>query len=287
MALYLCLNQDGSSAVTDKNPISTKHTNAGDPKIVEVYVANDGKRKGVENDSMETPLIYTNIEIKVEGVAHKLDQPIAASQSAVNLVFDSIEGWNIGTIISEGTERMKITAILTNTSVKVQRGYSADGSTSVITPHSRGASFVAESTSVELALPDPLDSSRHGNFEAAGGSLKKGLDPSSLTRKLTDREDDNIVRSNKADLYYVDSLIKIDDEIMKITAIQGSEITVLRGCEGTTRAIHNVDSIIYCVGIVNTPNGHKFFIRNSPPKGLPTQKKSDVKIVLMSDEEPR
>lgn len=93
MALYLCLNKDGSSAVTNDNPISTKHTNAGNAQTVEVYIANDGKRKGVLNDDPEkTKLIYTNIQIRVEGVAHTLERDLPSSSSEATLYFDSIEG---------------------------------------------------------------------------------------------------------------------------------------------------------------------------------------------------
>ena len=288
MALYLCLNKDGTSAVTNDNPISTKHTNAGNSQIVEVYIANDGKRKGVNNDTDPPPLIYTNIEIRVEGVSHKLATAIAASPSITDLKFDSVEGWNIGTIITEGPERMKITAILSNTSVRVQRNYDIDGKDSAINTHPQASIFVADATSVALALPSPSESDTNGPFEAGGASISKGLDPSMLTRALTAAEDSNILRSNKPTLYHLNSLIKINDEIMKITDIKANgDITVIRGCENTIRTAHNVNDTIYCVGIVDKKIGHKFYIKNTPPPGLPTQKKSDIKIVLMSDEEPQ
>ena len=46
MALYLCLNEDGTGIVSAQNPIQTKHTSNGEPMTVPVYIFNDGKRKG-------------------------------------------------------------------------------------------------------------------------------------------------------------------------------------------------------------------------------------------------
>lgn len=287
MALYLCLKSDGTSPVTNDNPISTKHTNAGDAKTVAVYIANDGMRKGVPNDANPPALIYTNIQIRVEGVAYKLDKALAPSTSDTNLVFDSVEGWNIGTIIQAGTERMRIEEVLTKTSVRVQRNYNADGKNSIISGHVIGTSFVAESTSVSLALPDPANSNNPGPFLNGGESITAGIDPSTLVTALTALETATTVRSNNAALYSKGALIKIDNEIMKITAIDGNDITVIRGYENTIRASHDTNSTIYCVGIVDIGKAHKFYIKNAPPAGLPTQKKSDIKITLMSDEEPQ
>lgn len=287
MALYLCLKNDGTSPVTNDNPISTKHTNAGDAKIIPVYIANDGKRKGVSNDSNPPALIYTNIQIRVEGVAYKLEESLASSISDVDLRFDNVDGWNIGTVIKAGTERMRIEEVLTKTSVRVQRNYNADGKQSVITHHAAGTNFVAESTSVSLALPDPADYSNSGSFLNGGASITVGIDPSNLVTALTADSAATTVVSNNAALYSKNSLIKIDNEIMKITAINGNDITVIRGYENTTRAQHNAGSVIHCVGLVDIGKAHKFYIKNAPPAGLPTQKKSDIKITLMSDEEPQ
>ena len=43
---------------------------------------------------------------------------------------------------------------------------------------------------------------------------------------------------------------------------------------------------LYSVGLVDKMVTHKIFIKNDPPGGLPTQKKADVKLVVISDEEP-
>ena len=92
MAIYLALKDDGSSIVTDLNPISTKHTSNGDSKTVPVYIANDGKRKNVPNDTQPPKLLYTNIQVRVEGVAYKLGQSISPSTSDTVLTFDSVAG---------------------------------------------------------------------------------------------------------------------------------------------------------------------------------------------------
>lgn len=287
MALYLCLKSDGTSPVTNDNPISTKHTNAGTQQTVEVYIANDGKRKGVQDDPKPPKLIYTNIQIRVEGVAHTLEKALLSSVSDTDLTFDSVDGWNIGTILKAGQERMRVDAILTDKSVRVQRDYKADGKQSFITTHAVKTNFVAESTSVSLALPNATDGNSAGTFKPGGDAITEGLDPTTLQGGLTANENDNTVRSSKAELYEVGGLIKIDEEVMKITAINGNAITVIRGYDNTTRATHNTQSTIYCVGIVDVKKGHKFYIKNAPPAGLPTQKKSDIKITLMSDEEPQ
>ena len=73
---------------------------------------------------------------------------------------------------------------------------------------------------------------------------------------------------------------------MKITNIQGNEITVVRGYNNTNRTVHVQNAIIYCVGIADIGVAHKFFVKNDPPAGLPTQKKADNKLVLVANEEP-
>jgi hypothetical protein len=114
-----------------------------------------------------------------------------------------------------------------------------------------------------------------------------GLDPTILTQALDSLDTSNIAKSNNGLKYYVNSLIKIDNEVMKVVAVSGNDIQVIRGYNGTTRSSHAQNSTIYCVGLVDkAPNTHKFFIKNDPPAGLPTQKKKDIKIVLVADEEP-
>lgn len=288
MALYLCLNKNGSSAVTDDNPISTKHTNAGNAQTVEVYIANDGKRKGVQNDNpnKEKKLIYTNIQIRVEGVSHTLEKDLTSSSGDATLVFDKIDGWNIGTIIYAKGERMRIDSILTDKSVSVQRNYTADNKQSFITNHPIKTNFIAEATSVALALPSPDNENTNGRFKAGGEPITEGLDPSYLSNSLEARDTDKTVRSNNINLYEKGSVIKIGNEKMKIVEATSTELTVVRGFEKTPIESHPAQSIIYCVGIVDIEKGHKFYIQNTPPAGLPTQKKSDIKITLLSDEEP-
>lgn len=289
MALYLCLKENGESPVTDDNPISTKHTNAGNAQTVEVYIANDGKRKGVNDDNPnnEENLIYTNIEIRVEGVSHTLAKNLINAQSDTTLFFDKIDGWNIGTIIYTASgERMKIESIATDKSVNVTRGYKEDGKESIMTNHPIGTLFMAEATSVSLALPKPDDAKKPNTFKAGGVAITEGLDPSYLSNNLEANDQSDKVRSNNVGLYKKGSVIKINNEKMKVIAADNTELTVVRGYEGTTIERHNAQSIIYCVGIVDIKKGHRFYIQNKPPAGLPTQKKSDIKIVLLSDEEP-
>lgn len=286
MALYLCLNQDGTGIVSAQNPIQTKHTNSGEPVTIPVYIFNDGKRSGVDNDSNPPELLYANTQIKVEGVAYLLEMEISPSTSDVTLNFDSVAGWNIGTIIKAGMERMRVEEVLTPTSIRVQRNYTADGKPSSISGHSIGTRFAAESTNVSLALPDVNNYENPGAFLSGGESLTAGLDPTTLSLSVNAQENSNVIRSSNASRYAKGSVIKIDKEEMKVLSISGNDMTVLRGYNGTTRAAHNQNAIIYLVGIVDINVTHKFFVKNDPPAGLPTQKKSDVKLVIMSDEEP-
>lgn len=289
MALYLCLNPDGTNIVTDLNPIQTKHSSEGESVVVPVYIFNDGKRRNVPNDTNPPELIYTNLQVRVEGVSYLLQFAIASDISTTTLTFDSTAGWNIGTVIKSGNERMRIEEVMTSTTVRVQRNYSADGVSSVLQSHNVGASFKAEISAVSLALPAPSDTTYNtvGAFVADNGALASGVDPSLLQLTLDANETSNIVKSNNAGKYRNNSLIKIDNEVMKVVAVSGSDIQVIRGYNGTVRAVHNVNSVIYCCGIVDkSPITHKVFIKNDPPSGLPTQKKKDVKIVVVADEEP-
>ena len=164
MALYLCLNEDGTGIVSAQNPIQTKHTSNGEPMTVPVYIFNDGKRKGVDNDTNPPELIYTNIQVKVEGVGYTSEKEISPSSSDVTLVFSSVAGWNIGTIIKAGMERMRVEEVLSANSVRVTRNYTADGGSSTLTGHTTGTMFIAEATSVSVALPDINNPSNPGVF---------------------------------------------------------------------------------------------------------------------------
>ena len=286
MALYLCLNEDGTGIVSAQNPIQTKHTSNGEPKTVPVYIFNDGKRKGVDNDTNPPELIYTNIQVKVEGVGYTSEKEISPSNSDVTLMFSSVAGWNIGTIIRAGMERMRVEEVLSTNSVRVTRNYTADGGSSTLTGHTIGTMFIAEATSVSVALPDINNPSNPGVFLNGGETLTTGLDPSYLTTGVSDSENANIMKSLRASKYAVGSIIKIDQEEMKVLSVSGNDITVLRGYNGTRRQSHSPNSIIYLVGMKDINATHKIFIKNDPPSGLPTQKKSDVKIVIIADEEP-
>ncbi|MEG2018065.1 MAG: hypothetical protein RR128_06345, partial [Clostridium sp.] len=234
-------------------------------------------------------LIYTSIQIKIEGVTHTLSTSLQSSTSDTTLAFDTASGWNIGTIIKSGLERMRVEELMTSTTIRVQRNYSADGKISTISSHAVGAVFTAESTSVSLALPDPTDATYNtmGLFLDGGKPLATGVDPTVLTSPMTTSEASNVVKSSSALKYSVGALLQIGKEIMKIISISGNDIQVLRGYNGTARATHATNDIIYCVGIVDkAPITHKFFIKNDPPAGLPTQRKKDIKIVLVADEEP-
>ena len=286
MALYLCLNEDGTGIVSAQNPIQTKHTSNGEPMTVPVYIFNDGKRKGVDNDTNPPELIYTNIQVKVEGVGYTSEKEISPSSSDVTLVFSSVAGWNIGTVIKAGMERMRVEEVLSANSVRVTRNYTADGGSSTLTGHTTGTMFIAEATSVSVALPDINNPSNPGTFMNGGETLTTGLDPSYLTTSVNDSENANIMKSLRASKYAVGSIIKIDQEEMKVLSVSGNDITVLRGYNGTRRQSHNANSIIYLVGMKDINTTHKIFIKNDPPSGLPTQKKSDVKIVIIADEEP-
>lgn len=286
MALYLCLNEDGTGIVSEQNPIQTKHTNSGEPVVKPVYIFNDGKRSGVENDSNPPALLYSNIQVRVDGVSYLLERDISSSSSDVNLIFNGIDGWNIGTIIKAGMERMRIEEVLSSNSVRVQRNYTADGKPSTITGHGQQTNFISETSAVSLALPEPNNYANPGAFLPGGDALSGGIDPTNLVLSLGAGESANVVRSSNASRYAIGSIIKINSEEMKVLSVAGNDITVLRGYNGTTRTPHPQNSTIFLVGIVDIKITHKVFIKNDPPAGLPTQKKADTKIVVMSDEEP-
>jgi hypothetical protein len=290
LMLFLTLNSDGTGVVSDNNPIQTKHSSDGEEVITSAYITNNGKRANVANDTNPPPLIYTNIQIKLQGVAYTLAQAVDANISSTILVFDNIAGWNIGTIIKLGSvERCRIEEIVSNTSIRVTRNYTADGKSSTIAGHSIGEIGTAETTSVCLALPDPNDTTYNtvGTFLAGGTAIATGIDPTILTQAIDNLDTSNIIKSNSGLKYTVNSIIKIDNEQMKVIAVAGNDIQVIRGYNSTTRASHTANTIIYCVGVVDiTPVTHKIFIKNDPPAGLPTQKKKDIKIVIVADEEP-
>lgn len=286
MALHLCLNSDGTGLVSPQNPIQTKHTNSGEPVTVPVYIYNDGKRSGVENDSNPPELLYANTQIKVEGVSYLLEREVSPSNSDVTLNFDSVSGWNIGTILQAGMERMRVEEVLNNKAVRVQRNYTADGKPSTLSSHNVGTRFTAEATTISLALPDVNNYNNPGTFLPGGEALVNGLDPTILALAVNNLETSNIIRSSDASKYANGSIIKIDKEEMKVLSTSGNDMTVLRGYNGSTRTAHSQNATIYLVGMVDKMVTHKIFIKNDPPGGLPTQKKADVKLVVISDEEP-
>ena len=285
--LYLCLNEDGTGIVDDNTyTINTKHTNSGEPATLPLYVVNDGVRYGTNEQAGSVPLVYTGVQIKVEGVTYTLQSPLSASISDVNVTLSGTQGYNIGTILKAGAERMRVEEVVSNYVIRVTRNYTADGGSSTITGHTTGTSFVADTSTVSLALPVVSDYNRAGNFYAGGSPLTVGFDPTTLSLTIDSMETTNVLRSSNASKYSVNSIIKIDNEEMKITNIQGNEITVVRGYNNTNRTVHVQNAIIYCVGIADIGVAHKFFVKNDPPAGLPTQKKADNKLVLVANEEP-
>ena len=71
MSLYLCLKEDATSVVSNDNPLSTKHSSSGEPQTIVAYVANDGKRNGVANDTIQQ-LIYTNLQVRISKIENNL-----------------------------------------------------------------------------------------------------------------------------------------------------------------------------------------------------------------------
>lgn len=284
MALYLCLNQDGTGVVSEQNPIQTKHTTAGEPIERPVYLFNDGKRKGVENDTNPPKLVYTNLRIAIEGVSNELANPLGNSKSDIYVTFNNVvEGWNIGTVLRVGSEKMRVDTIKTDRAIEVTRGYE----NSPVLEHTAGTLVISDTSSISLALPQVGNYENPGTFLAGGQAITSGVDPSLLTREITAEESSNVVVSEISGLYALNSYIQIGKEVMKVIAVDGRNYTVLRGQNDTKRQHHNTGAVIHCVGIVDVhPITHKFFLRNDPPQGLPTQKKRDVKIVLIADEEP-
>jgi hypothetical protein len=289
MALFLALQPDGTSVVSDLNPIQTKHSSDGEEVVTPVYICNNGKRANVPNDTNPPPLIYTNIRVELRGVEYTLAQAVDANISSTTLTFDGVSGWNIGTIFKMGVERCRVEEVLSNTSVRVTRNYTADGKSSTISAHSIGDVATAETTSVAFALPDPNDTTygTAGTFLAGGTAITTGLDPTILTQSVDNLESSNIIKSNNGLKYAENSIIKIDSEQMKVIGVSGNDIQVIRGYNNTSRASHSQGAIIYCVGIVDVePVTHKLYIKNDPPAGLPTQKKKDIRVVIIADEEP-
>lgn len=285
--LYLCLNEDGTGIVDDNTyTINTKHTNSGEPATLPLYVVNDGVRYGTTESAGSVPLVYTGTQIRIEGVTYTLQSPLSASISDVNVTLTGTDGYNIGTILKAGTERMRVEEVVSKYVVRVTRNYTADGGSSTMAGHTNGTSFVADTSTVSLALPVVTDYSSAGSFLPSGSSLSTGFDPSTLVMTVDNQETSTTIRSSNASRYAKNSVIKIDSEEMKVVQVQSNEITVIRGYNNTQRAVHSQNSIIYCTGISDIGVAHKFFVKNDPPAGLPTQKKADVKIVLMANEEP-
>lgn len=286
MALFLCKNADGSGIVTDDNPISTRHTNQGEPQSQALYICNDGKRTGVENDTSGMALLYTNISLSIIGYSHTLGVNLASSTSATTLTLDSTAGWGIGTIVKEGLERMRIEEILSETSVRVTRNYTADGGTSVIAQHAVGAVITPETSTISLAPVSIDDTTQEGTYLNGGESLSVFLAPTYLTTAVSSAESATTIISGDGTQYGPEDIIQIDNEQMRVMSVSNNTLTVSRGYNGTTRAGHALRSTINLVGIASTYKTYRFFIKNDPPSGLPTQKKYDVKIKISADEEP-
>ena len=289
MALGLYHDEECQRPVSDADPFVSKHTNAGEPVVTKLFIGNDGKRKGVNTDVPgEIALIYTNLKIQVEGRQIQLEASLSPSTGDNTLTVESSEGLNIGVIMKSGLERMRVEEVVSAKSIRVTRNYTADGGTSTIQSHSIGALFLCETTMVSLALPSPNDTTyaTAGTFMQGGEALVNGVDPSLLNNQLGNAASDTLVRTNNGAKYSANGLIKIDNEIMKITNVNGNELTVVRGMNGTTRATHLANATIYNCGIVDiTPVSHPVFVRVTPPSGLPTQKSRSIYVVIQSDEE--
>lgn len=295
MALYFCKNANGTSIVDDINKIETKHVSTGnDPKTIPLYIFSDGKRKGVANDvAGAQKLVYTNNQILIEGVTHILQNTLPPSKSSTTVELDSTEGYGIGTVLKSKTERMRVEQVVSKTRLLVQRDYT-EGGVSVIAGHDVGDRLVAETTSVSLALPLPTDYSKPDTFLEGGASLTVGLNPTELKESIDDRESTNIIKCGDGTKYHVNCLIKIDNEIMKVVAVNGNDLTVYRAWDGTAIARHTSGAIIYVFGIAcylaagetDTTKTFKIFLKVQPSQNLPTQRKSDTKLSLLSDENP-
>lgn len=286
MALFLCKNADGSGIINDTNTLQTKHTNQGEPQTLKVYLSNDGKRTGVENDTSGMALIYTNISILIEGYSHTLTSALAPSTSATTLNLDSTDGWGIGTILKSSTERMRVEEIISDTSVRVTRNYTADGGVSNIGTHIVGTSIIPDTATISLAPVSVDDTTQPGNFNNGGETMTIFLAPTYLTNVLTSAESATTVQSGDGTQYAANDIIQIDNEQMCILAVSGNTLTVSRGYNNTQRSNHQARSVIYLVGMSQVGKTYPFFIKNDPPSGLPTQKKYDIKIKISTDEEP-
>lgn len=286
MALHLCFNEDCSGLVSDDNPITTKHTNAGEAQELKLYMFNDGLRTGVENDQSGMELIYTNINILIEGYAHTLQTALLPSTSATTMVLDSSDGWGIGTIIKSGLERMRVEEIISGTTVRVTRNYTSDGGMSTLSTHVIGTLLVPETTNISLAPVSVDKESEPGAYLNGGEALSVFLAPTYLQSALTSSEIANSVISSDGTKYSEKCIIQIDDEQMRVDSVSGNTMTVTRGYNNTRCSSHSNKSVIYLVGIANTYKAYPFYIKNDPPSGLPTQKKYDVKIKISTDEEP-
>lgn len=286
MALYLCKNSDCTGLINDDNPLQTKHTNQGEEQTIKCYLFNDGKRTGVENDTSGMALIYTNINIMIEGLGHTLMGALAPSTSATTLTLDSTAGWGIGTIIKSGLERMRVEEIISETSVRVTRNYTADGGVSNIGTHTVGTQIVPETTNISLAPASVDDVAQPGTFLNGGETMSVFLAPTYLTNALTSAESATTVQSGDGTQYIVNDIIQIDSEQMRVDVVSGNTLTVTRGFNNTQRANHQARAIINLVGVSQIGKAYPFFIKNDPPSGLPTQKKYDIKIKISTDEEP-
>ncbi|MGL6175115.1 MAG: hypothetical protein ACRC1P_10970 [Cellulosilyticaceae bacterium] len=268
MSLKLSLDDKGIRVVDNiKNKIETKHDSTGKEDVIPLYIFNDGLRYGQSVDPNPPELLYTDIMVSLEGVSHILQKPIPASTGSVSLEFNSTEGWNIGTVITSKTERMRIELIEPNgTVINVRRNYQ-DGGSSIITDHNTGAAFISETKSAYLALPDVGNYDTPGAFGDGGVALTAGLDPTYLSIAIDSRPTSTTVRSSSGVKYYPKSLIKIDDEIMRVDAVSGNDLTVTRGYNNTAIVNHVQNSIIYCVGLVDKMVGndasksHKIFLK--------------------------
>ena len=289
MSLALYHDAECQRPVSDADPFISKHTNAGEAVTTVLYIGNDGKRKGVSSDvAGEIALIYTNLKVQLEGLQIQLEIALSPSTGDNTLTVESTDGLNIGVIMKSALERLRVEEVISNKSVRVTRNYTADGGTSTIQAHTIGTLMTCETSMVSLALPSPNDTSyaTAGTYANAGEPLTNGVDPSLLQNQIDAQASTTLIRTNNGAKYSANSLIKIDNEVMKVTNVNGNELTVIRGYNGTVRAAHLAQAIIYCNGLVDIlPTSHPIFVRVQPPAQLPTQVSKSIKLVIVSDEE--
>lgn len=316
MALVLAKKSDLTSVVSNVNAIETSHNETGDAQVVPLWLFNDSKRK---SDSAIMDLLYKNIVVDSIGVRCKLASGVNAAQTVLTVKTDDaagiyaadIENYNKGTILRYNSEELYVESVnKAQNQVTVIRGYNSTPTSDIPVD----TILSGDDRQIKLQLPSVTDYSVVGSAWDAvvsGDPITVGLNPSKLTTSTigTDGDDviiitvaaianlppslSNIAGPTKGSPYIVGSLLKIDNEIFKVTAItNATTLQVLRATEGTVRGQHNANATVYLVGLTNgasnvaSPLAHPVFMQVKPPANLPTQKKKDVYLQVKADEYP-